>query len=81
MQATRVKIVRQTDKYGNVCEDFEHMMRRFKKAYQESGILADLRNHEFARSPMQKKREKHKIAEARRIKEERKMARFVIPDK
>lgn len=80
MQATRVKIVRQVDKYGNK-EEFEHMMRRFKKAYQESGILADLRNHEYARSPMQKKREKQKIAEARRIKEARKMERFVIPDK
>lgn len=79
MGATRVKVVRQTNRYG-VEETVEMMIRRFQKAYQEAGVLADLRKHEYALSPMQKKREKAKLAEARRIKEQRKTERYVRSD-
>lgn len=79
MGATRVKVVRQTTRYGTE-ETVEMMIRRFQKAYQEAGVLADLRKHEYALSPMQKKREKAKLAEARRIKEQRKTERYVRSD-
>lgn len=79
MGATRVKVVRQTNRYGTE-ETVEMMIRRFQKAYQEAGVLADLRKHEYALSPMQKKREKAKLAEARRIKEQRKTERYVRSD-
>ena len=71
--ATNVKVVRKIDKEGNV-EPFEFMLRRFKKAYQESGVLADVRKHEFAMSKSQKRAEKRKRAEKlRRIEEAKQM--------
>lgn len=79
MGATRVKVVRQTTRQGDL-EPVEFMIKRFQKAYQEAGVLADLRKHEYALSPMQKKREKAKIAEARRIKEQRKTDRYIRSD-
>lgn len=80
--ATNVKVVRKVDKEGNL-EPFEFMMRRFKKAYQESGVLADVRKHEFALGPSEKRREKSKQAERNRLKEQRKLEKFTIsePDK
>ena len=77
--ATNLKVVRRVDKEGNL-EPFELMMRRFKKSYQESGILVDVRKHEFAMGPSEKRREKSKQAERTRIKEQRKLEKFSIPD-
>jgi len=79
MNATRVKIVRKLTKDGYL-EPVEIMIKRFEKAYQEAGVLSDVRKHEYALSPSQKKREKQKIAEARRIKEQRKLERYYRPD-
>lgn len=69
--ATNIKIIRRVDREGNL-EPFEFMMKRFRKAYQESGILADIRKHEFALGPSEKRREKRKQAERTRLKEQRK---------
>lgn len=69
-RAVQVKVVRREG------EDFEHMLKRFKKAYQEQGILADIRKNEFYRSPSLKKREKRENAEKRRRKEARKHGNF-----
>ena len=77
--ATIVKVVQRTDKYGNR-EDFDRLLKRFKKSYQESGILSELRKREYAKSPSQKRKEKSKLAEARRRKEERKAARYVVAE-
>lgn len=77
--ATNVKVIRKIDKEGNL-EPFEFMMRRFKKAYQESGVLADVRKHEFALGPSEKRREKSKQAERTRLKEKRKLEKFVVPE-
>ena len=77
MNATNIKVVRRVDKEGNL-EPFEFMMRRFKKYYQESGILASLRKHEFAMSKSQKRNEKRKRAEKARRIEEAKQRKFSI---
>ena len=66
--ATQIKILR---KEG---EDFEHMLKRFKKAYQESGILAETRKKEFYVSKSEKRRLKHEEALKARRKEERQNA-------
>ena len=73
--ATNVKVVRRVDKDGNL-EPFEFMMKRFKKAYQESGVLADVRKHEYAMSKGQKRAEKRKRAEETRRREEAKENRY-----
>ena len=77
MNATNVRIVRRVDREGNV-EPFDIMLKRFKKAYQESGILADLRKHEFAMSKGQKKAEKRKRAAEVRRRDEARANRYVI---
>ena len=77
--ATNVKVVRRVDKEGNV-EPFEFMLNRFKKAYQESGVLADVRKHEFAMSKSQKRAEKRKRAEKIRRLEAAKNAQYYVRD-
>ena len=52
-------------------EDLDSLLRRFKRKVNDDGILADIKKHEFYRSPAQKKREKRKEAEAKRRKFER----------
>ena len=74
--ATNLKIVRKVDKEGNL-EPFEFMMKRFKKAYQESGILAEVRKHEYAMSRSQKLAEKRKRAEEVRRKEEQRARKYI----
>ena len=64
--ATQIKVVLRDG------ENFEQMMRRFKKAYQESGVLAEVRKHEFYQSKSEKRRIKHENALKERNKEERK---------
>ena len=77
--ATNVKIIRRVDREGNL-EPFELMMKRFKKAYQESGVLQDLKNHEFAMGPSEKRRIKRENAEKRRRREEAKARKFFKSD-
>jgi len=77
MAAVNLKIVRRVDKEGNL-EPFELMMKRFRKAYQESGILADVRKKEYALGPSEKRREKRKQAERLRLKEQRKLDKYEI---
>lgn len=57
-------------------EPFEILFRRFKKSYQESGILQDVRRKEFYMSPSEKRREKSKQAQRRREREERKLGKY-----
>ena len=71
-RAVQIKVVRRDD------EDFEHMMRRFKKAYQESGVLADCRRHEFYQSKSVRRRLKKEEAKKNRILE---MRRNAFPDR
>jgi small subunit ribosomal protein S21 len=48
-------------------ESFESAMRRFKKACEKSGILADIRRHEYYEKPSVKKKKKA-IAARKRAK-------------
>lgn len=75
--ATNVKVVRKVNQYGEY-EPFEIMFKRFRKAYQESGVLADIRKHEFAMGPSEKRRVKSKEAERTRLREQRKLEKFEI---
>lgn len=75
MNATSVKVVRRVDKEGNY-ETFDVMLKRFRKLYQESGLLQDMRKHEFAMSPSQKRKIKREQAEKRRRKEEAKEQKY-----
>ena len=68
--ATQIKIVRRED------EDFEHFFKRFKKAYQESGVMADARRKEFYIGPSEKRRLKHEEAVKERKREARKNAYY-----
>ena len=66
--ATQIKVTRREG------EDFEHMFKRFKKAYQESGILAEARKKEFYVGKSEKRRLKHEEALKVKRKEERQNA-------
>ena len=48
-------------------ESFESAMRRFKKACEKSGILSDIRRHEYYEKPSVKKKKKA-IAARKRAK-------------
>jgi len=63
--ATRIKVVRRDG------EDIEHLLRRFKKEYQESGIMADAKKKEYYVGPSEKRRLKHEEAVKARKREER----------
>jgi small subunit ribosomal protein S21 len=43
-------------------EQFEAMLRRFKKAVERSGIMQDLRNHEFFETPSQARKKANAAA-------------------
>ena len=68
--ATQIRVIRRED------EDFEHLFKRFKKAYQESGILAETRRKEFYVGTSEKRRLKHEEALREKRKEERKNAYY-----
>ena len=44
--------------YARKDETVDTLLKRFKKEYAKSGILADFRKHEAYLSPSQKRREK-----------------------
>ena len=49
-------------------EAVDSLLKRFKKEYAKSGILADYRKHEAYQSPSEKKREKRQRNERMRQK-------------
>lgn len=57
-------------------ESFESLIKRFKKAVEGSGILADLKKHEFYEKPSAKRKRKQAAARKRALKNQKKMARF-----
>lgn len=58
--------------YARKDEEFDSLLKRFKKEYAKSGILNDLRKHEAYQSPSEKKREKRQRNERMRLKLARK---------
>jgi len=57
-------------------ESFESLCRRFKKAVERSGLLADYRKHEFFEKPSVQKKRKKAAAKKRHIKQIMKAGRF-----
>jgi len=55
-------------------ENIESLLRRFKKAVENSGILADIKKNEFYEKPSIRKKRKQAAARKRAIKKEKKMA-------
>ena len=49
-------------------EAFESLLKRFKKAVERSGVLADLKKHEFYEKPSVKKKRKKIAAKKRALK-------------
>ena len=57
-------------------ESFDSLCRRFKKAVERSGLLADARKHEFFEKPSVQKKRKKAAAKKRFLKRIRKTDRF-----
>ena len=49
-------------------ESFEHLYKRFKKSVEKSGILSDIKKHEFFEKPSVKKKKKAIAAKKRLLK-------------
>lgn len=56
-------------------ERFESLMRRFRKAVDKSGVMADLRKHEFYEKPSVKEKRKQAAARKRAARDARAAAR------
>lgn len=57
-------------------EEFESLLRRFKRKVNDAEVLHDMKKKEFYLSPSQKKRKKREEAEQKRRKAERLQRRF-----
>lgn len=52
-------------------ESFESLLRRFKRAVEDSGILSDLKKTEFYEKPSVRRKKKHIIAVKKLEKQQR----------
>tara|TARA_Y100001970_G_C14103709_1_gene786906 strand:+ start:648 stop:839 length:192 start_codon:yes stop_codon:yes gene_type:complete len=50
-------------------ETFESLLRRFRRAVEQEGIMAELKKRRYYMSPSEKRKIKQKLAEKRRRKE------------
>ncbi len=57
-------------------ESFESLMKRFKKAVERAGILADVRKNEFYEKPSVKRKRKRAAAKKRALKLQKKLERM-----
>ena len=57
-------------------ENIDSLIRRFKKAVDNAGILADVRNHEFFEKPSVKRKRKQAAAQKRSRKTQRIKERY-----
>ncbi|GAB4431179.1 MAG: 30S ribosomal protein S21 [bacterium] len=53
-------------------EDFERLLKRFKKEVEKAGILSELKKREFYEKPSEKKKRRLKAARRRAMKRARK---------
>lgn len=53
-------------------EDFEKLLKRFKKEVEKAGILSELKKREFYEKPSEKKKRRLKAARRRAMKRARK---------
>ncbi len=61
-----------TTVYAKPGENIDSLIRRFKKAVDKSGVLADLKRHEFYDKPSVQKKKKQALAKKRNAKLARK---------
>jgi len=55
-------------------ENIESLLKRFKRAVEKSGVLADLKKHEFYEKPSVKRKKKQAAARKRALKRDKKLA-------
>jgi len=60
-------------------ESIDSVLKRFKKAVERSGVLSDLRKHEFYEKPSVKRKRKAAAARKRALKRQVKMGGRVKP--
>jgi small subunit ribosomal protein S21 len=53
-------------------EDFERLLKRFKKEVEKAGVLSELKKREFYEKPSEKKKRRQKAARRRALKRARK---------
>lgn len=53
-------------------EDFERLLKRFKKEVEKAGVLSELKKREFYEKPSEKKKRRQKAAKRRAMKRVRK---------
>ncbi len=53
-------------------EDFERLLKRFKKEVEKAGILSELKKREFYEKPSEKRKRRLKAARRRAMKRARK---------
>jgi small subunit ribosomal protein S21 len=61
-------------------ERFESVMRRFRKAVERAGVMADLRKHEFYEKPSVQRKRKQAAARKRSAREASAAARGRSPE-
>jgi small subunit ribosomal protein S21 len=57
-------------------ESIDSLLKRFKRAVDKSGILTDLKKHEFYEKPSVKMKRKKEAARKRALKKTKKLERF-----
>lgn len=57
-------------------ESFDSLLRRFKKAVERSGIIADYKKHEVYEKPSVKRKRKREAARKRALKRMKKMQKY-----
>lgn len=65
--------------YTKYNESIDSLLRRFKKAVDRSGILTDLKKHEFYEKPSVRRKRKSAIARKRTMKKQRKVEQSARP--
>lgn len=55
-------------------ESIDSLLKRFKRAVEKSGVLSDLKKHEFYDKPSVKRKKKQAAARKRALKREKKLA-------
>lgn len=55
-------------------EDINSLLKRFKRAVERSGVLSDLKKHEFYEKPGVRRKKKQEAARKRALKKEKKLA-------
>lgn len=57
-------------------ESFDSLVKRFKKAVERSGVLADVKKHEVYEKPSVKRKKKEAAAFKRFLKKQRKLEKY-----